>query len=61
MKRNKHILINLNEDQYNALLLIAEKQQRKTADAAYLLLLNSINNEIIKICDIKTSFEKLKY
>lgn len=51
--RNKHILINLNEEQYNAIVLIAEKNKRKVADVAYLLLNDSIEKIIINYIDEK--------
>lgn len=47
-KRNKHILINLTEDQYNQLLYIATQQRRKLADAAYIILTDSLHDEILK-------------
>ena len=62
MKRIKHILINLTEDQYNQLLFIAEKERRKLADMAYIILTDSIDNLTLKAADVKNSgFEKLKY
>lgn len=62
MKRNKHILINLTEDQYNQLIFIAEKERRKLADMAYIILTDSIDSLALKATDIKSSgFEKLKY
>lgn len=50
-KRNKHILINLTENQYNQLLFIADKQRRKLADIAYLMLIDSLHDEILKQVD----------
>ena len=62
MKRNKHILINLTEDQYNMLLFIANKENRKISDAAYLMIIESLNNKVIQYADVKNSgFKKLKY
>lgn len=62
MKRNKHITINLNEDQYNALECIARNTQRKLSDAAYLLLLESINKNIIQFVDLGSGeYKHLKY
>lgn len=46
-KRNKHILINLTEDQYSQILFIADKTRRKAADVAYLLLIDSLHDEIL--------------
>ena len=62
MKRNKHILINLTEEQYNMLLFVANKENRKISDAAYLIIIESLNNKVIQYVDIKNSgFKKLKY
>ena len=55
MKRNKHILINLNDDQFQMLEVIAENTNRKKSDVAYLLLIAALNDEIIN--HIKTSGE----
>lgn len=52
MKRNKHILINLSEDQYNKLLFIATNQRRKISDAAYLILIDNIASMILKLTDL---------
>ena len=61
-KRNKHITINLTEDQFNCLLYIATQQRRKIADAAYILLTDSIDENIIKLVDIKnTGFKKMHF
>lgn len=54
MKRNKHILINLTEEQYNQLLFIATNQRRKLSDAAYLILIDEIDRIILETTDIKT-------
>ena len=62
MKRNKHILINLTEDQFNCLKFIADKENRKNSDIAYLLLINTLNTEILKYVDRGgSSFKPLKY
>ena len=62
MKRNKHILINLTEDQFNCLQFIARCENRKNSDTAYLLLINTINTEILKYVDRGGSdFKPLKY
>ena len=61
MKRNKHITINLTDDQFNALQFIANNQNRKIADISYLLLLENINKYMLLLVDKKTTFEKLKY
>lgn len=52
MKRNKHILINLSEDQYNKLLFIANSQRRKISDAAYLILIDNIESLILNLTDL---------
>ncbi len=52
MKRNKHILINLSEDQYNKLLFIATNQRRKISDAAYLILIDNIESSILNLTDL---------
>ena len=62
MKRNKHILINLTEDQFNCLKFIASKENRKNSDIAYLYLINVLNKEILKYVDENNSILKpLKY
>ena len=62
MKRDRHILINLTEDQFNCLKFIASKENRKNSDIAYLLLINTLNNEILKYVDRGGSgFKPLKY
>lgn len=62
MKRNKHVLVNLTEDQFNMLLFIANKENRKVSDAAYLVIIESLNSKAIQYVDVKNSgFKKLKY
>lgn len=61
MKRNKHITINLTDEQFNALQFIANNQNRKIADITYLLLLENLNKYMLLIVDKQTTFEKLKY
>lgn len=61
-KRNKHVLINLTQNQYNALVFLADSQRRKVADIAYILLTDSIQINMLHIADIKnTGFKKLDY
>lgn len=55
MKRNKHILINLTEDQYNALLLMSSKEKRNITNMSYLLLVDAIEKNIINYIDEKNS------
>lgn len=54
MKRIKHITINLNEDQYKELKYLADKERRKIADIAYLLLTDSLEEKILKAVNIKS-------
>ena len=62
MKRNKHILINLTDAEYNEIIYIANANKRKIADVAYLLLLNSLDKDILQYIDRGgSSFEKLKF
>lgn len=62
MKRNKHILINLTETQYKALLFISDKTLRKPSDAAYIMLLESLNKMLLQHVDqVSTDYQPLKY
>ena len=61
MKRNKHITININEAEYNALVFIAEKQKRKLADVVYLLASESLNAATLAAVDEGGAFYKLKF
>ena len=62
MKRQKHILINLTEDQYNAINLIAKKTRRKIADVAYIVLTDSIEKIILNYIDEKNAgFKKMHF
>ena len=38
MKKDKHVLININEIQYNQLVGIAEKQDRKLSNLCYIII-----------------------
>lgn len=61
-KRNKHVLINLTEDQYNAIALMSDKNRRKIADMVYILVSDAIDENIIKYIDEKNSgFKKLEF
>lgn len=53
--KSKHILINITEDQYNALLLMADKEKRNITNMAYLLLVDAIEKNIINYIDEKNS------
>jgi len=55
MKKIKHITINLTEDEYNSVLFIANKERRTLANTAYLLLIDSLNDEILKAVSIHDS------
>lgn len=60
MKKNKHILLNITEDQYNALVLMAEKNKRNITNMAYILLDDAIEKNIINYIDVKDSeYKKL--
>lgn len=48
MKRDRHILINITETQYNTLMMLSDEQKRKVSEYAYLLLIQAINDEISK-------------
>lgn len=62
MKRQKHITINLNDEQYNAINLIAQRNNRKIADVAYLLLVDQIEKIIINYVDeSNTGFKKMHF
>lgn len=61
MKKNKHIHINLTEDQYNALLLMATAEKRNITNMAYILLDAAIEKSIINYIDEKnTGFIKVR-
>ena len=61
-KRNKHILVNLTEDQYNALLLMATKNRRKLADMAFILLSDAIDDNIAAYTTIKSGeYKKMHF
>lgn len=62
MKKNKHILLNITEDQYNALVLMAAKNKRNITNMAYILLDDAIENNIINYIDEKSGgFNKLLF
>ena len=62
MKRNRHILLNLTEDQFNCLQYIARKDNRKNSDAAYLLFIEILNTKILDYADAGGSgLKPLKY
>lgn len=61
MKKNKHIHINLTEDQYNALLLMATREKRNITNMAYILLNDAIEKSVIDYIDEKnTGFTKVR-
>ena len=61
MKRNKHITININESEYNALQFIASKEKRKLADVVYLLISESLNAATLAAVDEGGSIYNLKF
>lgn len=48
MKRNKHVLINLTENQFNIIESIAKKNKRKLSEYCYLILIEQLTSEAIK-------------
>ena len=60
MKRNKHITINLTDDQYLKIENLARAQRRTVADAAYIIIIDNLQNEILRACDLGGSIEKVK-
>lgn len=62
MKRQKHITINLNDEQYNAINLIAQRNNRKIADVAYLIIMDQIEKLIINYVDESNAgFKKMHF
>ncbi len=62
MKKIKHITINLNIDEYNALLLIADKQKRNITNMSYILLVDTIKKTVLQYVNIKSDdFTKLNF
>ena len=55
MKKTKHILLNITEDQYNALVLMAAKNKRNITNMAFILLDDAIEKNIINYIDKKDS------
>lgn len=53
-KRQKHITINLTEDHYNALKILADNERRTITDTAYLLLIDEIEKKILNHVIIKS-------
>ena len=62
MKKNKHILLNITVDQYDALVLMAAKNKRTITNMAYILLEDAIEKNIINYIDEKNSgFKKIDF
>lgn len=62
MKKNKHILINIDEKLYNKLVYIAEIEKRNITNAAYLLLSAEIEKKYLSLIDLnKSDLEKLTF
>lgn len=59
MKRNKHICINFDESQYNKIIALANHTRRKAADVCYLIIIDNLQSEILKACDLGCSIEKV--
>ena len=45
MKKNNHITINIEDDNYNKLKVIADNERRTLTATAYLLLIDSIEQK----------------
>ena len=61
MKKLRHITVNLTIDEYNEIIFIANKQSRTAANVAYMLIKESLENEILKAVNIHNSgFNKLQ-
>ena len=58
IKRNKHITINLSDDEYNALLFMANKDRRTLANYLYLLVSDEINNRLPVVACVHTEMKK---
>lgn len=56
--RNKHILINLTDDQYKQIEFIASKERRKVADVAYLLIVDSLSGAILPYITVNTEIKR---
>ena len=61
MKRQKHICINLNDDEYNTLLFLANKERRKLAEYVYLIVIDSIDKNILDAVDIHSDIKQLQF
>lgn len=61
MKKNKHITINLNTDEYNALLFMANKERRTLAAYVALLVSDEINNRIANAVIIHDEIKKISF
>ena len=62
MKKNKHILINIDEKLYSKLVYIAEIEKRNITNAAYILLSAEIEKKYLSLVDLnKSQLEKLKF
>lgn len=55
MKKLKHITVNLTIDEYNEIIFIANKQSRTAANVAYMLIKESLQDEILKAVSIHDS------
>lgn len=60
MKRQKHICVNFDESQYNKIIALANHTRRKVADVCYLIIIDNLQSEILRACDLGGSIEKVK-
>lgn len=61
MKRNKHILINIDEDLYNSIVYLANSERRKAAEYLYLLVSDEIQKRILTTVDRGGRFKQPYY
>lgn len=60
-KRNKQICINLNDDEYNALLFLSNKDRRKLAEYVYIIVSDSIDDKIADAACIHSDIKKISF
>ena len=58
MKKNKHILINLTEIEYEMIQQIAIKDRRKLTEVAYLILKDGLVKNAYRFSLLDSDFEK---
>lgn len=58
-KKVKHITVNLTDDGYNAIMYLANKENRNITNMVYILLDEIVNAKLIKAVDRGSVIEKL--